>query len=73
MKFRMINLGYQSTPDYPYDYRIELMGCELQDEREQIADWLKQNQIPHITTGWVKGTVLYLRKTHAEWFALRWS
>jgi hypothetical protein len=25
MKFRMIHLGYRQTPDYPYDYRIELV------------------------------------------------
>ena len=72
MKFRMIPLGYLQTPDYPYDYRIELIEYHPH-EREQLSDWLKDNVIPYTTTGWKPGSVLYLREREAMLFALRWS
>ena len=72
MKFRMINLGYKSTPDYPYDYRIELLTYTL-DERNQLTQWLKDLNVPHTTAGWNTGSVIYLRKKYAELFALKWS
>lgn len=72
MKFRMINLGYKQTPDYPYDYRIELIEYGLV-ERERLAYWLEDQKIPYTSAGWNTGSVLYMRKSHAMWFALRWS
>lgn len=72
MKFRMIPLGYGQTPDYPYDYRIELIEYHLH-EREQLSDWLEDNAIPHTTGGWNTGSLLYLRERDAMLFALRWS
>jgi hypothetical protein len=72
MKFNMINLGYRATPDYPYDYRIELIEYSL-TEREQLTTWLKELKIPHTTAGWNTGSVLYMRKREAMWFTLRWS
>lgn len=72
MRFRMIDLGYRQTPDYPYGYRIELVEYD-QDEREQLTAWLDKNNIPHTTAGWNTGSVIYLPKEHASWFALRWS
>ncbi len=72
MKFRMVNLGYRGTPDYPYDYRIELTEYET-EERKQLTEWLRELQIPHTTAGWNTGSVLYMRSREAMWFALRWS
>lgn len=72
MKFRIIDLGCRQTPDYPYDYRIELIEYHLH-EREKLTDWFEQNKIPHTTTGWNTGSVIYLRKEHASWFALKWA
>jgi hypothetical protein len=72
MKFRMIELGYKSTPDYPYDYRIELTEYSLRD-RKHLTDWLKDLAIPHTTAGGLPGSVIYLRREHATMFALRWS
>ena len=71
MKFRMIELGYRSTPDYPYDYRIELIEYGL-DEQERMHDWLDQSKIPHTSAG-RNGNVLYMRKREAMWFSLIWS
>lgn len=72
MKFRMINLGYRATPDYPYDYRIELVEYSS-NERERLTTWLKELKIPHTTAGWNTGSVLFMRKNDAVTFALRWS
>lgn len=72
MKFRMINLGYRATPDYPYDYRIELIEYSS-NERERLTTWLKELKIPHTTAGWNTGSVLFMRKNDAVTFALRWS
>ena len=72
MKFRMIKLGYKSTPDYPYDYRIELLEYSLRD-RKYLTEWLKDLAIPHTTSGWPNPSVFYLRREHATMFALRWS
>jgi len=72
MKFRMIELGYKSTPDYPYDYRIELTEYSLLDRRNLI-NWLKELVIPHTTSGWDHSSVFYLRKEHAVLFALKWT
>jgi hypothetical protein len=72
MKFRMINLGYRHTPDYPYDYRIELVEYDTR-EREQLTRWLNEQNIPHTTAGWNTGSVIYMRGREATMFALRWS
>ena len=72
MKFRMINLGYRSTPDYPYDYRIELVEYDT-GEREQLTRWLNEQNIPHTTAGWNTGSVIYMRESEAALFALRWT
>lgn len=68
MKFRMINMGYRQTPDYPYDYRIEILESGF-EERKQLGLWLKDLKIPHTTTG----SVIYMQKKDATWFALRWA
>ena len=73
MKFRMVNLGYKQTPNYPYDYRIELLeyGSE---EREQLGLWLQDLKIPYTVAGrWNTGSVIYMRAKDAMLFALRWS
>ncbi len=72
MKFRMIELGYRVTPDYPYAYRIELVDYSI-EEREQLGHWLKEQKIPHTTAGWNTDSVLYLGEREAMWFLLRWS
>jgi hypothetical protein len=72
MKFRMVNLGYRSTPDYPYDYRIELVEYDT-SEREQLGLWLKEQNIPHTTAGWNTGSVIYIREREVTLFALRWA
>lgn len=72
MKFRMINLGYKSTPDYPYDYRIELVEYDTR-EREQLSLWLEELKIPHTTAGWNTGSVIYMPERGATLFALKWS
>ncbi len=72
MRFRMIELGYRVTPDYPYDYRIELIEYSS-NERERLTTWLKELKIPHTTAGWNTGSVLFMRKNDAVTFALRWS
>lgn len=68
MKFRMINMGYCQTPDYPYDYRIELFACSF-EERKELGLWLEDLKIPHTTTG----SVIYLGEKYASHFALRWA
>ena len=68
MKFRMINMGYRQTPDYPYDYRVELVEYGL-EERKQLILWLGDLKIPYTTTG----SVIYMREKDAAHFALRWS
>ncbi len=72
MRFRMIELGYRVTPDYPYDYRIELIEYSS-NERERLTAWLRELKIPHTTAGWNTGSVLFMRKNDAAMFALRWS
>ena len=72
MKFRMVNLGYRSTPDYPYDYRIELVEYDT-SEREQLGFWLKEQNIPHTTAGGNTGSVIYMQGRESTLFALRWS
>ncbi len=72
MRFRMINLGYRSTPDYPYDFRIELIEYSSK-ERERLTTWLKELKIPHTTAGWNTGSVIYMHKGDAAMFALKWS
>jgi hypothetical protein len=68
MKFRMIDMGYRQSPDYPYNYRIELFDYGF-EERRQLSLWLNDLKIPHTTTG----SVIYLGEKYANWFALRWS
>lgn len=68
MKFRMINMGYGQTPDYPYDYRIELFDYGF-EERKQLGLWLADLEIPHTTTG----SVIYMRQQDASHFVLMWS
>lgn len=68
MKFHMIDMGYRQTPDYPYDFRIQLISCGF-DERKQLTDWLAEFKIPHTAAG----SVLYLRRQDATLFALRWA
>ena len=72
MKFRLIHLGYRQTPDYPYDYRIELVDYKTK-EREDLSNWLEDNRIPHVSAGWNTGSVLYMKKQDAMMFALRWA
>ena len=72
MKFRMVNLGYRQTPDYPYDYRIELVEYQTK-EREDLSIWLEDLKIPHTSAGWNTGSVLYMRKEDAIMFAMRWA
>ena len=72
MKFRMIDLGYRQTPDYPYDYRIELLEYKFR-EREDLTNWLEDNRIPYTSAGWNTGSVLYMKKQDAMMFALKWS
>ena len=72
MKFRMINLGFRNTPDYPYDYRIELTDYET-EERYRLSQWLIANAVPHTTAGWNTGSVIYMRARDANMFALRWA
>lgn len=71
MKFKMIHLGYRSTPDYPWDYRIELLEYFFH-ERENLHEWLHRSNIDHISAGPTK-SVIYLRKKDATLFALRWG
>lgn len=72
MKFRLVHLGYRRTPDYPYDYRIELIEYDL-EEQSRAAQWLNDQKIPHVTAGWKPGSVIYLKDRDAVLFALRWS
>ena len=68
----MINLGYRSTPDYPYDYRIELLEYGL-DERQRLGQWLQDLAIPHTVVGRDTSGLVYLRHEHARLFSLRWA
>jgi hypothetical protein len=68
----MINLGYRQTPDYPYDYRIELVEYGF-EERQELTNWLKEQNILHTTAGWNTGSVIYMREPDATLFALRWA
>ncbi len=34
----MAHLGYKQTPDYPWDYRIELVEYKTR-EREDLSNW----------------------------------
>lgn len=72
MKFRLIHLGYRQTPDYPYDYRIELVDYKTR-EREDLSNWLEDNGIQYVSAGWNTGSVLYMKKQDAIMFALRWA
>lgn len=69
MKFRIIALGYRSLPDYPYNYRIELVQYNS-FEYEELTKWLRDLEIPH--TRLHRGTVFYLREEDAMNFKLRW-
>lgn len=69
MKFNMVNLGYRSTPDYPYDYRIEIFDYSP-TEWSDIHSWIYESRMPHTLAG--RGDVIYLRKNDATLFALRW-
>jgi len=71
MKFRMARLSGLS-PDYPWDYRIELIEYHLH-ERERLGDWLANNCVDHITTSRTAGSVIYMKESDALMFALRWT
>ena len=71
MKYRIIELGPWAIKGHPYDCKIELIDYGL-DTRERIADWLEASNIPHFTFGRA-GSVIYLEKKHATWFALKWN
>ena len=60
-----------SVTGFFYDCKIELIDYGL-DTREQIADWLEASNIPHFTFGRT-GSIIYLEKKHATWFALKWT
>lgn len=73
MKFRVIHLeGYTQSPDYPYNYRIELVQYRV-EEIKQLKEWLRELNIPppHTKPEW--GSVIYLRESDAALFVLRWS
>jgi hypothetical protein len=72
MKFRIVPLGYRSTPDYPWDYRIELVEYHLH-EQESLHDWLRESNIKHISAGWNTGSVIYMKAQDADMFVLRWA
>ena len=72
MKFRMVTINYRSTPDYPWNYRIELTEYSLK-ERAKLTEWLERSNIQHIAAGWNLGSVLYLKEQDADLFALKWS
>lgn len=71
MKFRILNLGYVSCPKYPYNFRIEITECSL-DEIVQLDQWLDEHEIPHTRAGFNYG-VFYLKDTDADMFVLKWS
>lgn len=69
MKFRMISIPRDTYPEYPYDYRIELVEYGL-DERNRLTEWLRELNVPHTQIGTGK---LWLREREAILFALKWS
>jgi hypothetical protein len=71
MKFRMAHLGYRQTPDYPWDYRIELIEYGT-EERERLTEWLNNNNIKHVTAGHATA-VIYMQARDANLFAMRWA
>ena len=72
MKFRMAHLGYRQSPDYPWDYRIELIEYGI-EERERLTEWLNNHNIKHITAGGNTSSVIYMRAQDANLFAMRWA
>lgn len=70
MKYNMVPLGYRCTPDYPYNYRVELVEFS-KEELNQLDMWLRDANIPHTRVGWPG--VVYLHQQDAPVFALRWS
>ena len=71
MKFRMVNMNCDQTPNY-YDYRIELTEF-TRGERQQVAEWLREQDIPHTLSGRWPCDVVWLKSRDAGIFALRWS
>jgi hypothetical protein len=71
MKFRMAHLGYRQSPDYPWDYRIELIEYGI-EERERLTEWLNDNNIKHVTAGRATA-VIYMQARDANLFAMRWA
>jgi hypothetical protein len=72
MKFRMAHLGYRQSPDYPWDYRIELIEYGI-EERERLTEWLNDHNIKHIPAGGNTSSVIYMRAQDANLFAMRWA
>jgi hypothetical protein len=68
MNFRVIPLNYTKCPDYPYDYRIELLSY-LREELDGLWQWLGDNRVPHTRVG----SVVYLREADALVFLLKWA
>lgn len=71
MKFNVVNLGYKSTPDYPYSHRIEMVTYTLA-ELDNMYDWIIDNKIPATSIGY-RGNVIYLQEKDITLFLLKWA
>jgi hypothetical protein len=60
-------LSWKSTNAYPYTHRIELPTDLVQ--RENIKDWLQENDSP-VT---IAGDGLYIREEWVSFFLLKWK
>lgn len=69
MKFNTVNLGNRMLPDYPYNYRIEILECSVFD-LHNLREWLIESQIACTFAG---AHVLYLKKDDLALFALKWK
>jgi hypothetical protein len=67
MDIRTKQIIHKASDHYPYDYRVEV-DVPFHDK---VLDWLKENSIPHTTTGlW---GVFYMKEEHVGILLLRWS
>jgi intein/homing endonuclease len=71
MKIRMVNMNLDQPTNY-YDYRVELTES-TREERQQVAEWLREQGFPYTLSGRWPCDVVWLKSRGADLFALKWQ
>lgn len=70
MKIEVYNFLFETSKEYPYNYRVEFQ-CDLADA-EQVVDWATDN-VKGLCWLVHPGAVIYTTKEYATLSKLKWS